>query len=523
MLRYIVNMSVWISKILLKLIIVSAILFGSHVVVAQEIGFFGIYKDSQAMSLKPVDIVETTASDFLILANEIDGSCSKIIKIDSVGGIKKEIMLSIQDSILRLNNLFVVQDAKFEGECYKAIGTSQGSDYGRSFVTIWIDTDLNILQRVVEPFDFPKYPYVSKRFIRQNNSVVSAFYIFDAQGHNDHFLVRLSEEGRVVHYKRCDADSLLMMSNIFPIHGEHNKIGMFAQTSNMSSARSGVHIFDSVFIRERSVYFPMWQTIKDGILSQDFIEAHESMIAPISGNDYVMSSQFRGFKVDTSYGGGIDVINNSVILAKLDNNFQVMHDSVVIGHYNDSTELPATFRSVVVTADDCLYQVSLGDVNTEYPYIGDLHLIVTKTDMNLNVLWQKRYLREETPYFTFTSTATADGGLVVIGHHYDYNINRRYDLFVMKINSEGMLDSDEITIIDDVVVYPNPGNCVLNISTAMPNASVEVYDALGRLVHRQKLDDNVTAIDTNGWMVGIYVWKVFAKDKEVETGKWIKN
>ena len=519
---YIVNMLVWIDKLFLKLIIVLVFLLGSYVVAAQEIGFFGVYTDSQEISLKPTDIVETSAGDFLILANEIGGYRSKILKIDPDGVIEDEIVLSVQDSTLKLNNLILVQDATFESECYMAIGSSQGSDYGRSFVTIWVDIDLNILKRVVEPFDFPKYPYISKRFIRLNNSVISAFYIFDGQGHKDHFLVRLSEEGRVVNYKRCDADSLLMMSNIFPIHGEQNKIGMFAITSNESSAMSGVHVFDSVFSRERSVYFPKWHTIEDSVLFLDFIEAHESMMAPISGNNYVMSSQFKGCSIQI-FDGQVISYNKSVILAKLDNNFQVMHDSVVIGHYNDSTELPATHRSVVVTADSCMYQVSLGNVNTEYPYIRDLHLIVTKTDMDLNVLWQKRYLREDTPYFTFTSTATDDGGLVVIGHNYDYNINHRYDLFVMKINPEGMLDADEITIIDDVVVYPNPGNCVLNISTAMPNASVEVYDALGRLVHQQKLIDNVTTIDTRDWMVGIYVWKVIANDKEVETGKWIKN
>jgi hypothetical protein len=50
-----------------------------------------------------------------------------------------------------------------------------------------------------------------------------------------------------------------------------------------------------------------------------------------------------------------------------------------------------------------------------------------------------------------------------------------------------------------------------------------VYDVNGRLVHRQDITENVTAIDAFGWPAGVYVWKVIANGKEAETGKWIKE
>ncbi|MBO7082660.1 MAG: T9SS type A sorting domain-containing protein, partial [Bacteroidales bacterium] len=73
------------------------------------------------------------------------------------------------------------------------------------------------------------------------------------------------------------------------------------------------------------------------------------------------------------------------------------------------------------------------------------------------------------------------------------------------------------------VAYPNPGKDVLNIRTGLQDARVEVYDVNGRLMHRQDITENVTAINTTDWSEGSYVWKVMADGKEVESGKWIKE
>ena len=72
-------------------------------------------------------------------------------------------------------------------------------------------------------------------------------------------------------------------------------------------------------------------------------------------------------------------------------------------------------------------------------------------------------------------------------------------------------------------VYPNPGKDVLNIRTGLQDARVEIYDLSGRLVHSQSLEGDVTEIDAMAWPSGTYIWKVMANDKEVETGKWIKE
>ena len=79
--------------------------------------------------------------------------------------------------------------------------------------------------------------------------------------------------------------------------------------------------------------------------------------------------------------------------------------------------------------------------------------------------------------------------------------------------------------------YPNPGRDVLNIRTALENAHLEVFDLNGRLMHSQRITDNVTTIDAAAWPSGVYVWKVYTNQAGpstgsgtlVETGKWIKE
>ena len=65
------------------------------------------------------------------------------------------------------------------------------------------------------------------------------------------------------------------------------------------------------------------------------------------------------------------------------------------------------------------------------------------------------------------------------------------------------------------VAYPNPGDNTLNIRTAVTmwqpyKAYVEVYDMTGKLIHSQKITDNITSINTESWLSGGYVWKVVA-------------
>ena len=97
-------------------------------------------------------------------------------------------------------------------------------------------------------------------------------------------------------------------------------------------------------------------------------------------------------------------------------------------------------------------------------------------------------------------------------------------------------DAVEESEDSEISVYPNPGSNILSIRTALQNASIEIYDLSGKLIHKQEITDNVTSINAEGWAAGAYVWKVYASNSGVstgsttagsgtlaETGKWIKE
>ena len=508
--------------------IVAIMVLGGQVLSAQEKGFLSIFEDNQGMSMKPNDIVETPNGEFLIIANEDGGTKSKVLKIDAEGILTDEIAIGAQDTVLKLNNLFLIQDDIPNNVHYLAVGTCSPAGGGHdAIITIWFDADLNVLHRVIEPVSFTNLTLYATRFVDINGSIVASL-MFSGNDGKKVFLIRLSEEGEIVRHEECATDSLLFVANLFPIHGEQERIGMLALTSASSQARSGVLVFDSLLSLERNVFFHPWESVENEHVLQSYINADECMMAPLSDGNYVLSSKL--WEKEMLPNWTLIREDRSVILAKVDENFEMLHDSIIIKHFNDSIEIPAPFRSVVATEDDFLYQSSNG--NVVYPnslFRGGLHLIITKTDMDLNVVWQKRYLRDGSAYGAFTSLATADGGLIVTGTRYNFNVDQRLDIFVLKIKADGTVGAEEDSIMKETEVYPNPGTSTLNIRTALPNARMEVYDTNGRLIHSQAITENVTAIDAGGWTEGVYVWKVYTTSISTnsltlgETGKWIKE
>lgn len=121
--------------------------------------------------------------------------------------------------------------------------------------------------------------------------------------------------------------------------------------------------------------------------------------------------------------------------------------------------------------------------------------------------------------------ATMDGGLLLVYQSKNLdNTDQRWTT-ITKFPAEAFQGIEEAhdNGLKVAVAYPNPGKDVLNVRTALQNARVEVYDMNGRLIHSQALTENLTTIDAEDWAEGVYVWKVMANGKIVETGKWVKE
>ena len=151
--------------------------------------------------------------------------------------------------------------------------------------------------------------------------------------------------------------------------------------------------------------------------------------------------------------------------------------------------------------------------------------------------------------------ACPEGGCLISCHKSDEVTLETWNCLI-KISKETNVGIEEAHSkgFAKAVAYPNPGDNTLNIRTAVTmwqpyKAYVDVYDLTGKLIHSQKITDNITSINTESWLSGGYVWKVVAvpstgsgtagsgqislgtsgltvstcSTAHTETGKWVKE
>ncbi|MES2763872.1 MAG: GEVED domain-containing protein [Bacteroidota bacterium] len=81
-------------------------------------------------------------------------------------------------------------------------------------------------------------------------------------------------------------------------------------------------------------------------------------------------------------------------------------------------------------------------------------------------------------------------------------------------------------VAEGINIYPNPTNGILNISISTELAgatSIEVYDALGKLVIKETLTSEITTINTTKLTDGMYMFKVISNNKAIKIGKIVKH
>ena len=145
-------------------------------------------------------------------------------------------------------------------------------------------------------------------------------------------------------------------------------------------------------------------------------------------------------------------------------------------------------------------------------------MIVTKADADLNILWQKRFLKDGNIYSAFQTIATTDGGCLIIGNVYDHNPELRQDVFVLKINGDGMVGINEIEEESVVFVYPNPAKGTIRIG-GVEAKETKIYNALGQCVMSfQDCETNIDAL-----AAGVYLLKVTDREALNHTIRMVKE
>jgi hypothetical protein len=143
--------------------------------------------------------------------------------------------------------------------------------------------------------------------------------------------------------------------------------------------------------------------------------------------------------------------------------------------------------------------------------------ILTASTTATNYLWSDGAMTmttSVTPTVTTTYTVTAT------------ELGCSADAFVTIIVSNCTGINAITTSANGISVYPNPTNGILNIAISSELAgttSIEVYDAIGKLVIKETLSTDTSTINTSKLTDGIYVFKVINNNKAIKIGKIVKQ
>lgn len=213
---------------------------------------------------------------------------------------------------------------------------------------------------------------------------------------------------------------------------------------------------------------------------------------------------------------------DSMVFARSDIEEPLKRTSVPMGCSVDWTEENRIFFGATPSAIATLM----------YFYDEFQYFILRVLDRNLNTLNEVYYDmgKDSTALWINALRATRDGGCIIAGHFRNYvenphdNFPRAFHSVVKKFPPEAFNSIEEAhdNGLKVAFAYPNPGNNVLNIRTALQNAHLEVYDTNGKLICNQEITDIITTLDTECWPSGTYIWKVVSDGKEAEAGKWVK-
>jgi hypothetical protein len=154
-------------------------------------------------------------------------------------------------------------------------------------------------------------------------------------------------------------------------------------------------------------------------------------------------------------------------------------------------------------------------------------LILTKLDSNYQTVWQKNY-GANAYYLMEGVLPTKDGGCVMYGERYDYNLIPKVDAIIIKVDGNGTVTSETSIPIttSNIIPYPNPSNGQLQFKKEDPSVSstfdLNLYDMSGKLVFQKRETDLSETFDLSHLSEGNYLYQIKKQEQIISVGKWIK-
>ena len=139
---------------------------------------------------------------------------------------------------------------------------------------------------------------------------------------------------------------------------------------------------------------------------------------------------------------------------------------------------------------------------------------ITKLDSNLNLQWIRGYpshITNDVLDPTIKTITTQDGGCAIFGNTTTSVILQ--DIFILKLNEYGTVGLHEINNKweNEIVVYPNPANTEINITTPTKNTTYTFTNMYGELISKGKSPK----INTSALANGIYFITLYDEEQNI--------
>ena len=99
------------------------------------------------------------------------------------------------------------------------------------------------------------------------------------------------------------------------------------------------------------------------------------------------------------------------------------------------------------------------------------------------------------------------------------------EIYRPKLRQEFVAINDAF-LVKNTRIYPNPSSQMLNIDFSFlpsENSKLEIYNAFGQLILKEKIQNSTLFYDINSWKSGFYILKIYENDNDVEILKFLKQ
>lgn len=487
---------------------------------AQENGFFHLY-DSQDRSFMASSAVETSNGNIIVALFFYDGP-GELALLSEDGALIKETLINDNGCRSGIEHLFQDPD---QPDLFYGIGEI-ADPINQTFLPyiIHFDDKLNILSRKeVQLPDEYKTIRISRTVLTRNRKFMYAGALDEENDyHRLYMLISLDGEVEAMADIDTDAANLTRVDAICesPVNDVYFEYRNSYNDEGQSEKR--LFLFDDEFVfipinEYRTLDF--WE--QNTLHTVFFTNSANSTMTFLDDTTLLFSD--RIIEYWHAPNGSVYSTDRSAFLftTDLQGNIQEYY---VDGSGNDTIDYPFHFNAIAKTKGNTPEKTYVfhSCYGYFYPPRPDNLITLTKTDRLLNPLWKHSYSYKNKYLTAINILTTNDGGCLMVGGAMTVE-NGHYDWFALKVNPEGMVNSNEIIVDNQIIFYPNPvgEELRLHCSPDITLKQVELYDMEGRRILSQRT--GLEQIDMGNIPAGLYTLRVTIDDGTVNTNKVVKQ